>query len=608
MTEKTSVPKPTAFADFSLPDPARFAQNLARLAEQAALLAQAISAQKDNQQQEAETQVVPMAQISKTLGEVWQAHLADPQKLVAAQTKLWSQYTEVWNNAWAKALGQQVEPVASPARNDKRFKDKDWVEHSVFDFLKQVYLVSVRWAIDMVNNADGLDDHTRQKARFYVENIANALSPSNHPLTNPEVLRATFASNGENLLRGLEKLSADFRSSDGRLRISQVDGSSFKLGENIATTPGKVVFRNDVFELIQYSPVVARAFEIPLLIVPPWINKFYILDLTPQKSYVRWCVENGLTVFIMSWVNADEVQGRKSFSDYMREGFLAAVDAVQKSTGAAKVNTIGFCIGGSLVAASIAYMTAKGDNRVNAATFFTTQVDFEKAGDLLVYVDEEQVKGIEERMQDKGYLPGARMADAFNLLRSNDLIWSYVVNNYLLGKDPAPFDLLYWNSDSTRMPAGVHSFYLRECYLENRLSQGKMVLDNVRIDLKKVKIPVYNLAARDDHIAPLASVFRLGRYFAGETTLVVSGSGHIAGVVNPPAAKKYQYWTDGKSTSSHEDWMKTATEHPGSWWPHWLEWITSRSGDKITAPVPGEGGLPTLGDAPGEYVRVKGLA
>ncbi|MCA0432493.1 MAG: class I poly(R)-hydroxyalkanoic acid synthase [Proteobacteria bacterium] len=600
--------KPTTIADFTLPDPARFAQNLARLAEQAALLAQVMSSHQEAQQKEAETQVVPIAQVSKTLSEVWQAHLNDPNKLVEAQTKLWAQYTEVWNNAWARALGQPVKPVIEPARSDKRFKDRNWVENTVFDFMKQIYLVSVRWAQEMVANAPGLDDHTRQKARFYVENIANALSPSNYALTNPEVLRTTFATSGENLLRGLEKLAKDFQTADGRLRISQVDGSAFKLGENIATTPGKVVFRNDVFELIQYSPQVARTFEIPLLIVPPWINKFYILDLTPQKSFVRWCVENGLTVFVMSWVNADEEQGRKSFSDYMRQGFITAVDAVQKATGSDKVNTVGFCIGGSLVASSLGYMAAKNDKRVNAATFFTTQVDFEKAGDLLVYVDDEQVKWIEERMQAKGYLPGARMADAFNLLRSNDLIWSYVVNNYLLGKDPAPFDLLYWNSDSTRMPAGVHSFYLRECYLENRLSNGRMVLDNVRIDLKKVKIPVYNLAAKDDHIAPLPSVFRLGKYFGGETTLVVSGSGHIAGVVNPPAAQKYQYWVDGKSTASHEEWLRSATEHAGSWWPHWLEWITAKSGDKIAAPIPGEGKLPVLGDAPGEYVRVKGVA
>ncbi len=596
---------PSPFEGWSLPDPAKLSTNLATAYERMSALAQLMS--KANQG-EADAQLMPMKQVGQTLGDVYQAHIQNPEKLMEAQTRLWAQYTEIWNNSWARALGQQVEPVAVPAKNDKRFKDKDWAEHSFYDFVKQVYLVSTRWAHEMVQSADGVDPHTKQKAKFYIENIANALSPSNFPLTNPQVLRSTLESNGENLLRGIEKLEADFKSSDGRLRISQVDGSGFKLGENIAMTPGKVVFRNDVFELIQYAPQVARTHEIPLLIVPPWINKYYILDLNEKKSFVKFCVESGLTVFIMSWVNADSATAQKNFADYMREGFLTAVAKVLEATGAAKVNTVGFCIGGSLVASALGYMAAKKDARVNAATFLTTQVDFEKAGDLMVYVDDEQVKWIEERMQDKGYLPGARMADAFNLLRSNDLIWNYVVNNYMLGKDPAPFDLLYWNSDSTRMPASVHSFYLREFYMNNRLAQGSLVLDNTRIDLSKVKIPIYNLACRDDHIAPLPSVFRVGKYFGGETRLVVSGSGHIAGVVNPPAANKYQYWTHEGVEESPEEWMKQATEHAGSWWTDWIEWVTSKAGDKVAAPVPGDRALGVLEDAPGAYVRVKGLA
>jgi polyhydroxyalkanoate synthase subunit PhaC len=591
----------------SLADPAKLAHNLGQVYERMAKLAQMMAQSPDQQQQDTDAQTVPIEQISRTLGEVWQAHLQQPEKLYEVQGKLWQQYSNIWQNSWSRAMGQSVEPVASPAKNDKRFKDKDWVENSIFDALKQAYLVTTKAAHEIVETADGVDPHTKQKAKFYVENIANAFSPTNSPLTNPEVIRATLSSSGENLLKGMDKLEHDLQKSKGRLRITQVDGSPFKLGENIATTPGKVIFRNDVFELIQYSPQVARTHEIPLLIVPPWINKYYILDLNEKKSFVRHAVENGLTVFIMSWVNANEEQGRKSFGDYMRDGFLKAVDVVTEATGSAKVNTIGFCIGGSLVATALAYMAAKGDRRVNAATFFTTQVDFKDAGDLLVYVDDEQVKWIEGRMEDKGYLPGNRMADAFNLLRSNDLIWNYVVNNYMLGKDPAPFDLLYWNSDSTRMPAGVHSFYLRECYMHNKLSQGQMVFDNVRIDLAKVKIPVYNLACKEDHIAPLPSVFKLGQYFGGETTLVVSGSGHIAGVVNPPAAQKYQYLTNAKKTKTVDDWLKGAKETPGSWWPHWVDWITSKSGDKVTAPVPGEGKFKALCDAPGEYVRVNGV-
>jgi len=591
----------------SLVDPAKLAHNLALVYERMAKLAQTMAQNPDAQRAESETQTVPMAQISRTLGEIWQAHLAQPEKLLNVQSVLWHQYSEIWQNAWSQAMGQKVEPVATPAKNDKRFKDKDWVENSIFDALKQAYLVTTRAAHNLVETADGVDPHTKQKAKFYVENIANAFSPTNSPLTNPEVIRTTLSTSGENLLKGLDRLEADLKKSNGRLRITQVDGSPFKLGENIATTPGKVIFRNDVFELIQYTPVAARTHAIPLLIVPPWINKFYILDLNEKKSFIKHAVEHGLTVFVMSWVNADEAQGRKSFGDYMRDGFLKAIDVATAASGCEKVNTVGFCIGGSLVAATLGYMAGKGDTRVNAATFLTTQVDFRDAGDLLVYVDDEQVQWIEGRMKEKGYLPGNRMADAFNLLRSNDLIWNYVVNNYMLGKDPAAFDLLYWNSDSTRMPAGVHSFYLRECYMQNKLSLGKMVLDNVRIDLSRVKIPVYNLACKEDHIAPLPSVFKLGQYFGGDTTLVVSGSGHIAGVVNPPAAQKYNYWTNVAKPATLEAWMKSANETPGSWWPHWIEWITSRSGDKVIAPAPGEGPYPALCDAPGEYVRVNGV-
>ncbi len=591
--------------DFKLVDPVQLAQNLAKVFERAAQIARAVAERPELAQKHVESQVTPIDQITKTLGAVAQSYMAEPQKLMEAQNQLWASYSQLWQNSWSKVLGAEVGPVASPARNDKRFKDKDWQENAIFDFLKQFYLVSANWTQDVIKNADGIDEHTRRKARFYVEQIANALSPSNFPASNPEVLRATLATNGANLIEGLKNLENDMGMPDGRLRIKQSDTTAFEIGKNIAMTPGKVVFRNDTFELIQYAPAVKRAYEIPLLIVPPWINKFYILDLNPKKSFVRWATEQGLTVFVVSWVNADERQGRKTFSDYMREGFLEAVQAVQDATGAAKINVIGYCIGGTLVASALGYMAAKQDDRINSATFFTTQVDFEKAGDLLVYVDDEQVKWIEERMEEKGYLAGSRMADAFNLLRSNDLIWSYVINNYLLGKEPMPFDLLYWNSDSTQMPAGVHSFYLRECYMANKLSQGKMLLDGVHIDLRKVKIPVYNLAARDDHIAPLPSVFRLGQFMGGETRLVVSGSGHIAGVINPPEARKYHYWTNEQRPENLADWLKTAQEHPGSWWPDWADWITARSGAKVTAPEPGDGKLEVLEDAPGSYVRVK---
>jgi len=590
-----------ANTDFRLPDMMKLTQNMAQVFQRGAELFAELASHAEVHQKEANTQMLPMEQVTKTLGKVYEHYRAEPAHMMLMQGQLWQSLTMLWHSAWAKALGNQVSPLISPPKSDKRFKDKDWNENAAFDFMKQAYLVSTKWAMDLVSAAP-LDPHEKQKARFYVEQITNALAPSNFPLSNPEILKATLASNGENFLHGLDRLEADFKTPDGRLHIKQTDTEAFEVGRNIALSPGKVVFRNDVFELIHYAPVTEQVFETPLLISPPWINKFYILDLNPQKSFVKYCVENGISVFIISWINASEAQSAKTFADYMHQGFLTAVDQVQKVTGCKKVNSVGFCVGGTMVATALGYMAAIGDERVSAATFFTTQVDFEKAGDLLVYVDDEQVKWIEGRMEDKGYLPGSRMADAFNLLRSNDLIWSCVVNNYLLGKDPMPFDLLYWNSDSTRMPAGVHSYYLRECYLNNRLAHGNMVVEHQRIDLSKVKIPVYNLAARDDHIAPLPSVFRLQDFFGGPVKLVVSGSGHIAGVVNPPALKKYQFWTNDEKAETLEDWMQGAKETAGSWWPDWLEWIGSKSGEKIAATQPKDVGL---GDAPGEYVREK---
>jgi polyhydroxyalkanoate synthase len=591
--------------DFRLADPAQFARNMAKVFEHAAQIARTFAETPPNPQRDMEAQVTPIEQVVKTLGAVAQSYAQDPQKLMEAQMRLWASYGELWQSAWRRALGEDVGPVASPERGDKRFTDKDWQQNTIFDFLKQFYLLSARWAGDLVEEAQGLDDHTRHKARFYVDQISNAVSPSNFALTNPEVLRATLASNGANLIEGLKNLEEDLKAGQGRLRIKQTDLSAFELGKNVATTPGKVVFQNDTFQLIQYTPTTDKVFEIPLLIVPPWINKFYILDLNPKKSFVRWATEQGFTVFVVSWVNPDERHGHKSFADYMRDGFIAALDQAQAATQIPKVNVIGYCVGGSLVAAGLGYLAAKGDERVNAVTFFTTQVDFEKAGDLRVFVDKEQIEWAEGRMKDKGYLAGRHLADAFNLLRSNDLIWSYVVNNYMLGKDPMPFDLLYWNSDSTRMPAGVHSQYLRECYLNNRLAKAQMTLDGVRIDLKKVKLPIYNLAAREDHIAPLPSVFRLGQNFGSETRLVVAGSGHIAGVVNPPEAQKYQYWTNDKGAATLEEWLAGATEHKGSWWPDWVNWMTPKSGKKVKARVPGEGKLKAIEDAPGSYVLVK---
>ena len=587
--------------DFRLADPAVFLRNIGQAMEKAAKLASVMAERKEMP----EPPGAPLEAAARAFGEIARSYLSDPEKLADAQFRLWQQHARLWQSSWKRFLGEEVEPVVRPDRGDKRFADPDWEQNQVFDFLKQSYLITAKWAYDLVVRAKVDDPHTKHKARFYVEQLANALAPSNFAITNPEVLKLTLATNGENLVEGLDNLVRDLTEGGGELRIRQTDFSAFEVGRNLALTPGKVVFQNDIIQLIQYAPATAEVHRTPLVIFPPWINKFYILDLNPKKSFIRWAVDQGLTVFVVSWVNPDEALARKSFADYMREGILAALAAVEQATGEREVNAIGYCIGGTLLSATLGYMAAKGDDRIRSATFFTTQVDFEKAGDLLVFVDEEQVSGVEHAMAERGYLEGKKMATAFNMLRSNDLIWSYVINNYLKGKDPVPFDLLYWNSDSTRMPAATHSFYLRECYLNNAMTRGRMVLDGVRIDLKKVKVPVYNLGAREDHIAPLPSVFRIGQFFGGETRLVVSGSGHIAGVINPPEAKKYQYWTNDKPAATLEEWLKGATEHPGSWWPDWLQWIAARSGDKVPARVPGDGGLKPIEDAPGSFVKVR---
>lgn len=590
---------------FAFSDPLELSRNLVKLGTAAVRIATIMSGPKPFSPASLKVQLTPVEQISKTLGNLVRAYLSDPQRFAEGQWQLWRDHIQLWQNTLKKLGGADAHPVATPDQGDRRFKDPDWVENPIFDFLKQSYLINSRWVIDAVTGIQGIDPHTRHKARFYVEQILNALSPTNFIFTNPEVLRITFATNGQNLVDGLAKFEADLLAGGGQLKISQTDARAFEIGRNIATTPGKVVFENEVMQLIQYEPTTEVVHEIPLLIVPPWINKYYILDLNPKKSFIRWAVAQGHTVFVVSWVNPDESQVHTTFTDYMNEGFLAALGAVLKTTDQPQANVIGYCVGGSLVAASLGYMAAKKDNRVNTVTLLTTQVDFEKAGDLLVFIDEEQLAWMEGRMAEKGYLPGKRMADAFNLLRSNDLIWSYVINNYMLGRDPMAFDLLFWNSDSTRMPPNVHSFYLRECYLNNRLAKGLMTLGGTRVDLRKIKVPTYNLAAREDHIAPLPSVFRIGDYFGGPVRLVVSGSGHIAGVVNPPEPAKYQYWTNEDGAPTLEEWFAGATEHPGSWWLDWGRWIGERAGKMVRARRPADGSLTIIEDAPGRYVRVK---
>ncbi len=601
-----SLPDDNPLEAFKIKDPEAFAENMAEVARKSSELFAKVIEHRQKEEQKIAEPGNGWTTIARTFFEVAQNYATQPERAMEAQYDLWQRHTAVWQNTWKRMLGENVAPVAEPARGDRRFKHADWDNNQLFDFMKQSYLVTAKWAQDMVEQAEGIDDRTRQRADFYVRQIADALSPSNFALTNPAVLHETLDTNGENLVNGLEHLIEDFERGDGELAIRQTDMDAFEVGKNMALTPGKVVFQNDLIQLIQYTPTTETVYKRPLLIVPPWINKFYILDLNPEKSFIRWAVDQGLTVFVISWANPDERLAMKSFEDYMLEGILEAVGAIEKATGEKDVNAIGYCIGGTLLSATLAYMADQQDKRIKSATFFTTQVDFEDAGELLVFVDEEQVAAVERKMAEKGYLEGRSMATAFNMLRSNDLIWSYVVNNYLLGKDPFPFDLLYWNSDSTRMPAATHSFYLRECYLENHLSQGEMVLGGVKLDLKKVKVPVYNLGAREDHIAPMPSVFRIGQFMGGKTRLVMAGSGHIAGVINAPQFKKYQYWTNDKGKpKTFDQWVAGAEEHEGSWWPDWKTWVGRRSGKQVPARKPGSGKLKAIEDAPGSYVRVR---
>lgn len=550
--------------------------------------------------------VADPAVISNLFLDVARRLFTNPDKLRAAQARLSEDYAKLWEATQAATKGEKRAPLAEPAKHDRRFKDDEWSENPLFDAIKQYYLLTTRWLEAIVQEVEGLDPKTRQKAEFYTRQFISAMAPTNFVATNPVVLRTARKTEGESLRKGFSNMLDDTERGKGKLRISLTDPEGFTPGENIAATPGKVVYRNDLMELLQFDPTTDTVHRRPLLIVPPWINKYYVLDLQPRNSFLKWAVDQGHTVFVISWVNPDERLSHKRFDDYMLEGPLAALDAVREATGEAEVNAIGYCIGGTLLACTLAYMAAKGDTRVKSATFFTTMVDFSEPGELGVFVDEEQIGLLDKHMDKKGYMDGANMAQVFNLLRENDLVWSSFVSNYLLGKDPPPFDILYWNSDSTRMPAMMHKFYLREMYLKNRLIEpGGITIDGTPIDLTRIKVPVYILSTREDHIAPWRSTFAATRHYSGPVRFVLAASGHIAGVINPPAANKYCYWTRPRKVKSSEAWLKGATQHEGSWWPDWDAWVSRHAGGKVAARVPGSGGLEPIEDAPGSYVRMR---
>ena len=529
--------------------------------------------------------------------------LGDPYALTAFSMNMALDYLKLWQSSWARAYGGESQPIVVPAKGDGRFRDDEWQKSFVFDFIKQSYLITSRHVKDTVAGFDDLPEESRKKVAFFTRQYLDALAPSNFALTNPQVLRETLASRGQNLVRGLDNLLGDIEKGG----ISMTDEKAFRLGTNVATTPGKVVFQNDLMELIQYAPSTPEVARTPLVIIPPWINKFYILDLRANNSFVKWAVDQGHTVFVISWVNPDAKLGGKGFEDYMKEGPLAALEAVGRATGEKKVNFIGYCLGGTLLGCTLAWLAARGEDRVRAATFFVALLDFSQPGELGVFIDEAQVQRLEKRMNKRGgYLEGSEMATAFNLLRANDLVWSFVINNYLMGKEPFPFDLLYWNSDATRLPAKMHSFYLRNMYIKNLLGvPGGIELAGVPIDLSKVKVPAYFISTADDHIAPWKTTYRGAKYLGGKVRFVLGGSGHIAGIVNPPGAQKYQHWTSDSMPATPDAWFETATAVPGSWWPDWQAWLDKQNGgDKVPARTPGDG-LKVIGDAPGTYAKLR---
>ena len=581
----------------------KLSANLAR----AALTAQGAIAEAALRQAERPAALQPDPfHVAPALTDVMGRLASQPDRMVRAQADLFQQYLELWQSAARRAGGESVEPVVRPDKGDKRFNDPDWAENPVFDVIKQSYLLTSNWLNSLVSQVQDVDPIAKRRVEFFMKMLTDAFSPSNFLVSNPAALREAMQTQGASLLKGMENFADDMTRGGGQLAISQTDYQMFKIGENVATAPGKVVFQNEVLQLLQFNPTTEQVHEIPLLIFPPWINKFYILDLRPENSMIRWLADQGFTVFVASWVNPDVEMAAKTFEDYMIEGIYAATDAVMAQAGVDRVNTVGYCIGGTLLSSTLAHMAAKNDKRIASATFFAAQQDFAEAGDLLLFTNDDWLSDLEKQMDAAGgVLSGQAMAETFNSLRANDLIWSFFVNNYLMGKEPKPFDLLFWNSDQTRMPKALHMFYLRKFYGENALSKGELVLDNVKLDLGAVKTPVYVQSSKEDHIAPARSVYRGARLFGGPVTFTLAGSGHIAGVINAPVANKYQHWTNSELPASVEQWMEGASETAGSWWPHWATWLREKSGGLVPARDPAGGKFKPIEDAPGSYVKVK---
>ena len=592
-----------AGAGTPLPDFEKLATNTAQFIQQGGRALSAYFKPFENGQVPKDENAEMMISAAVSIGKIAEHWMSDPARIAAAQSAIAVPFIKLWGQTYRRLNGEQADPVV-PLGKDKRFAAPEWTEMPIYEFLRQAHAIAASWLDELVEGSTEVDAHTRAKAKFYLRQITTALSPANYLATNPELVRETLASSGENLARGIALLAEDMEAGKGKLRIRQTDTSKFELGVNVAVTPGKVVYRNDIMELIQYEPATPDVLKRPLLVIPPWINKYYILDLNREKTFLGWAVSQGATVFVISWVNPDERHRDKTFESYMREGIFEALGAIEQATGEPQVNAAGYCIGGTLLATTLAYMAKTDDHRIASATFLTAQADFSDAGDLKVFIDEDQIRGLEAQMAVSGYLDGSKMAMAFNLLRPNDLLWSYVVDNYMKGKTPKPFDLLFWNSDATRLPACNHSFYMRSFYLDNKLAKGEMTIGGQTLDLGKVQLPTYFMAAQEDHIAPADSVFRGAGLFGGDPIYTLAGSGHIAGVINPPAKPKYWHMTGDRPSGTLKDWTARATKHTGSWWPNWFAWLESQAPEKVPPRKPGSGGLHAICDAPGEYVRV----
>ena len=544
--------------------------------------------------------------MAKASLELSQAAWANPGRVAAAQLSLWWDFATLAQHTALRLMGAETDPVIEPADDDRRFRHTGWNENLAFDVVKQAYLLTSRAWVDLVKDFDELDERTQQKLAFSISQMADALSPSNFAVTNPEVLQEIAETGGRNLLDGMKNLMSDLADSDGQLDIKTIDHDAFEVGKNLAVTPGKVIFQNDLIQLIQYAPSTEQVYRTPLLIMPPWMNKYYILDLRPGNSMVEWLVGQGHTVFMVSWVNPDERFANKGFEDYMLEAPIAALDAIQEATGERQVNVAGYCLGGILLSAAAAWLKAKGDDRIKSASYLTTMVDFCDTGEVSLFIDEQALDNLEERINERGFLDGKLVDVTFRTLRANDLVWSFFINSYLLGKSPKPFDILYWNADSTNMPAAMHTFFMRNMYLHNRLREpGGITLAGVPIDVTVVDTPSYVFSTKEDHIAPWKTGYESAKLFAGPVSFVLGASGHIAGVLNPPEKQKYGYWTNDGMPADADTWLDSAAEHPGSWWPHWMEWLKPYAGEMVPARTPGDGKLAPIEDAPGSYVKVR---